>query len=83
MQQETSLNDRLLGESPEFLEVLDWVSKIAPLDKPVLVVGERGTGKELIAGIPESFFPVWGNASYVHTNLKTMGSHTNHRGRRP
>ncbi|MBT3425265.1 MAG: phage shock protein operon transcriptional activator [Gammaproteobacteria bacterium] len=49
MQQETSLNDRLLGESPEFLEVLDWVSKIAPLDKPVLVVGERGTGKELIA----------------------------------
>ena len=44
MQQETSLNDRLLGESPEFLEVLDWVSKIAPLDKPVLVVGERGTG---------------------------------------
>jgi len=42
-------SDRLLGESPTFLEVLDRVSQIAPLSKPVLVVGERGTGKELIA----------------------------------
>jgi psp operon transcriptional activator len=41
--------DRLLGESPAFLEVLDHVSQIAPLSKPVLIVGERGTGKELIA----------------------------------
>ena len=41
--------DRLLGESPVFLEVLDHVSQIAPLSKPVLIVGERGTGKELIA----------------------------------
>ena len=41
--------DRLIGESPAFLEVLDKVSQIAPLSKPVLVVGERGTGKELIA----------------------------------
>lgn len=41
--------DRLLGESPAFLEVLDRVSQIAPLSKPVLIVGERGTGKELIA----------------------------------
>lgn len=42
-------NDNLLGESDNFLEVLEQVSKLAPLDKPVLVVGERGTGKELIA----------------------------------
>ncbi|MBD3648251.1 MAG: sigma 54-interacting transcriptional regulator, partial [Pseudomonadales bacterium] len=41
--------DRLLGESPAFLEVLDLVSQTAPLSKPVLIVGERGTGKELIA----------------------------------
>jgi psp operon transcriptional activator len=40
---------RLLGESPAFLRVMDAVSAIAPLDKPVLVVGERGTGKELVA----------------------------------
>ncbi|MFP6807369.1 MAG: phage shock protein operon transcriptional activator [Pseudomonadales bacterium] len=42
-------NDRLLGEAPSFLEVLDLVSQVAPLNKPVLIVGERGTGKELIA----------------------------------
>ncbi len=41
--------ERLLGESPAFLAVLEAVSQIAPLEKPVLIVGERGTGKELIA----------------------------------
>lgn len=42
-------NDTLLGESNNFLEVLEQVSRLAPLNKPVLVIGERGTGKELIA----------------------------------
>lgn len=41
--------ERLLGESPSFLMVLEEVSQVAPLEKPVLLVGERGTGKELIA----------------------------------
>ncbi len=39
----------LVGQSPAFLDVLDRVSALASLDRPVLVVGERGTGKELIA----------------------------------
>lgn len=39
----------LIGESPAFLEVLEHASRVAPLDRPVLVIGERGTGKELIA----------------------------------
>jgi len=39
----------IIGEAPAFLEMLEHVSRVAPLDKPVLVVGERGTGKELIA----------------------------------
>ncbi|GGA75619.1 sigma-54-dependent Fis family transcriptional regulator [Neiella marina] len=41
--------DNLLGESNSFLEVLERISQIAPLNKPVLIIGERGTGKELIA----------------------------------
>lgn len=41
--------ERLIGESPNFLKVLEEVSLAAPLTRPVLVVGERGTGKELIA----------------------------------
>ena len=39
----------MIGESPAFLEVLEEISRAAPLDRPVLIVGERGTGKELIA----------------------------------
>ena len=39
---------QLIGESPGFLEVLEHVSRVAPLNRPVLVIGERGTGKELI-----------------------------------
>ena len=41
--------DTLLGESNNFIDVLEQVSRLAPLNKPVLVIGERGTGKELIA----------------------------------
>jgi psp operon transcriptional activator len=41
--------DNLIGQSSSFLNVLDHISLVAPLNKPVLIVGERGTGKELIA----------------------------------
>jgi psp operon transcriptional activator len=39
----------MIGESASFLEMQEHVSLVAPLNKPVLIVGERGTGKELIA----------------------------------
>ncbi|MBB3172854.1 psp operon transcriptional activator [Endobacter medicaginis] len=39
-----------LGVSPPFLEMLAHISQAAPLDRPVLAIGERGTGKELVAG---------------------------------
>ncbi|MFC1503180.1 phage shock protein operon transcriptional activator [Pseudomonadota bacterium] len=41
--------DNLIGESDAFLSVLDQTSRLAPLDRPILILGERGTGKELIA----------------------------------
>ena len=40
---------RMIGESASFLEMQEHVSLVAPLSKPVLIVGERGTGKELVA----------------------------------
>lgn len=40
---------KIIGESPAFLDVMDQISYAAPMDRPVLVIGERGTGKELIA----------------------------------
>lgn len=39
----------LVGGSPLLMDVIDQVSSLAPLSKPVLILGERGTGKELIA----------------------------------
>lgn len=42
-------NESVIGEADCFLQVLERVSQIAPLPKPVLIIGERGTGKELIA----------------------------------
>jgi len=38
-----------IGRAPSFLTMLDHVSRLAPLDRSVLVIGERGTGKELVA----------------------------------
>lgn len=39
----------ILGESTLLTQALEQLSVIAPLNKPVLIVGERGTGKELVA----------------------------------
>lgn len=41
--------DRMLGESSTFLLMQEHISRLAPLNKPVLIIGERGTGKELVA----------------------------------
>jgi psp operon transcriptional activator len=49
----------LVGEAPSFRAVLAQVSQLAPLDRPVLVVGERGTGKELIASRLALLSPRW------------------------
>jgi len=41
--------DPIIGQADNFLVALERVSRVAPLTKPVLIIGERGTGKELIA----------------------------------
>lgn len=41
--------DELIGQSDHFLSLLEKVSRLAPIARPVLILGERGTGKELIA----------------------------------
>ncbi len=40
----------LIGESPAIAQVLDVVRKVAASNTTVLIMGETGTGKELIAG---------------------------------
>jgi transcriptional regulator with GAF, ATPase, and Fis domain len=41
--------EEIIGASTGLLKVLDNVSRVAPTDATVLVLGETGTGKELIA----------------------------------
>jgi psp operon transcriptional activator len=40
---------QFLGQSEAFLDAVDRTSRAAPMRRPVLVIGERGTGKELVA----------------------------------
>ncbi|MCP4659270.1 MAG: sigma-54-dependent Fis family transcriptional regulator [bacterium] len=39
----------LIGEDPRFLRVLEVVGRVAATDAPVLITGDSGTGKELVA----------------------------------
>ena len=41
--------DPIIGQADNFLVTLERISRVAPLTKPVLIIGERGSGKELIA----------------------------------
>ncbi|MCB2087960.1 MAG: sigma 54-interacting transcriptional regulator, partial [Sphingomonadaceae bacterium] len=40
---------QFIGQSGAFLDAVERASRAAPMARPVLVIGERGTGKELIA----------------------------------
>ena len=41
--------EQFIGQSYAFLDAVERASRAAPLNRPALVIGERGTGKELIA----------------------------------
>ncbi|MEH0833795.1 phage shock protein operon transcriptional activator [Pectobacterium cacticida] len=64
-------NENLLGEDNRFLEVLEQVSQLAQLNKPVLVIGERGTGKELIASRLHYLSPRW-QGPFVSLNCAAL-----------
>jgi DNA-binding NtrC family response regulator len=44
-----SMFEEIVGQSPALISVLARVAKVAPTDSTVLITGETGTGKELIA----------------------------------
>jgi len=45
----TSMFEEIVGKSPALQSLLSRVSKVAPTDSTVLITGETGTGKELVA----------------------------------
>lgn len=47
--EELSLQDEIIGESPQIKKIMEMVENVAQTDATVLIRGESGTGKELIA----------------------------------
>jgi DNA-binding NtrC family response regulator len=49
MKEKVEGKDVILGESPKIAEVLAIIDQVAPTDSGVLITGENGVGKELVA----------------------------------
>lgn len=62
-----TLADSIIGLDPSFVAVLDHVSELAKLNRPVLVIGERGSGKELIAARLHYLSRRW-DGPYIRAN---------------
>ncbi|HQT88773.1 MAG TPA: sigma 54-interacting transcriptional regulator [Acidiphilium sp.] len=60
-----------IGQSPAFLAMLAHVSDLAPINRPVLVIGERGTGKEVVASRLAYLSPRW-SQSLVKLNCAAL-----------
>ena len=62
---------KLIGQSPAWLVTLDSISGLAAIDKPILVVGEHGTGKTSVAGRLHFLSPRW-EQTWQAVNCATM-----------
>jgi DNA-binding NtrC family response regulator len=49
MQADMRARHAIVGDDPKLKAVMEKVFRVAPLPRPVLITGERGTGKELVA----------------------------------
>jgi len=61
----------LIGQSATWLESLERVSLSALVERPILVIGERGTGKELIAERLHYLSPRW-DKPFVKVNCGAL-----------
>lgn len=62
---------QFIGQSAAFQDAVERASQAAALDRPVLVIGERGTGKELIAERLHRLSARW-DRPYVILNCAAM-----------
>ncbi len=61
----------LVGQSPAFLELMERVSLAAPQDRPLLLIGERGTGKDVF-GLRLHFLSRRGQGPVVQLNCAAL-----------
>ncbi|MGF1544988.1 MAG: phage shock protein operon transcriptional activator [Parvularculaceae bacterium] len=69
--QESVAPPEMIGEAPTFLDALSHASAAAGLDRSILVIGERGSGKELIAGRIHFLSARW-EGPYVKVNCAAL-----------
>mgnify|MGYP000355502911 CR=1 FL=1 len=62
---------QFVGESGAFLDSVERASRAAALNRPVLVIGERGTGKELVAERLHRLSPRW-DGPFVTMNCAAL-----------
>ncbi len=70
---EVETRHEIVGESPAIRAVMDRVEKVAPTDARVLISGENGTGKELIARALHRLSPRAGGP-FVEVNCAAIPS---------
>ncbi|MBT3916007.1 MAG: sigma 54-interacting transcriptional regulator, partial [Rhodospirillaceae bacterium] len=61
----------ILGEDPAFLDAVERCSRLATINRSCLVVGERGTGKELLAARLHYLSPRW-NSPLIKVNCAAL-----------
>lgn len=62
-----SVSQNMIGQSTALAAALDHLSSLAAIDRPILVLGERGTGKELAAERLHFLSPRW-SQTFVKVN---------------
>lgn len=63
--------ETIIGVDSHFIDVLEQTSALAQLKKPVLIIGERGTGKELIAHRLHYLSPWW-QGPFISINCSAL-----------
>ncbi len=67
----SSSRGEALGQSEVFLDFQERLSRVAPVDRSVLLIGERGTGKELAASRLHFLSKRW-KGPFVTLNCATL-----------
>ncbi len=63
--------EEALGQSEPFLNFQDQIARVAPVERSVLLIGERGTGKELAANRLHYLSKRW-DGPFVTLNCSTL-----------
>jgi two-component system nitrogen regulation response regulator NtrX len=73
LREESESRFRMVGESPALKEVRDLIAKVGPTSARVLITGDNGTGKELVARALHEASPRQGRA-FIEVNCAAIPS---------